>query len=72
MIFEVRKNFIAETNERRTEKASSVGIESIYIAVVKKRRRKKRKQMQGEVKMLVMCLAGVFSAINVTSHNNVH
>lgn len=68
----MRKNFIAETNERRTEKVSSVGIESIYIAVVKKKKKKKKKQMQGEVKMLVMCLAGVFSAINVTSHNNVH
>lgn len=71
MIFEVRKNFIAESNDWRTEKVSSVGIERIYVAVVKKRR-KKKKRMQGEVKMLVMCLAGVFSAINVTSHNNVH
>lgn len=42
MIFEVRKNFIAESNDRRTEKVSSVGIESIYVAVVKKRRRKKK------------------------------
>lgn len=61
MIFEVRKNSIAETNDRRTEKVSSVGIESIYIAVVKKGRRKKKKQMQGEVKILVMCLAGVLA-----------
>lgn len=59
MIFEVRKNFIAETNDRRTEKVSSVGIESIYVADVKKK--KKKKQMQGEVKMLVMCLAGVLA-----------
>lgn len=43
MIFEVRKNFIAETNDRRTEKVSSVGIESIYVAVVKKRRKKRNK-----------------------------
>lgn len=62
MIFEVRKNFIAESNDRRTEKVSSVGIESIYVAVVeKKKKKKKKKQMQGEVKMLVMCLAGVLA-----------
>lgn len=42
MIFEVRKNFIAGGNDRKTEKVSSVGIESIYVAVVKKRRRKKK------------------------------
>lgn len=64
MIFKARKNFIAESNDRRTEKVSSVGIESIYVAVVrkkKKKKRKKKKQMQGEVKMLVMCLAGVLA-----------
>lgn len=61
MIFEVRKNFIAESDDRRTEKVSSVGIESIYVAVVKKRRREKKERMQGEVKMLVMCLAGVLA-----------
>lgn len=41
MIFEVRKNFIAETNNRRTERVSSVGIESIYVAVVKKKKKQK-------------------------------
>lgn len=46
MIFEVRKNFIAESNDRRTEKVSSVGIESIYVAVVKKIRKKKEKEKE--------------------------
>lgn len=43
MIFEVRKNFIAETNDRRTEKVSSVGRESIYVAVVKKKKKIRNK-----------------------------
>lgn len=44
MIFEVRKNFIAESNDQRTEKVSSVGIESIYVAVVKKKKKKKEEE----------------------------
>lgn len=43
MIFKVRKNFIAESNDRRTEKVSSVGIESIYVADVKKKEEKKKR-----------------------------